>query len=336
MTGNAENSVADTGTIVRWLTIVAALTGFMVLLGGVTRLTESGLSMVDWNPVTGWLPPLTDAGWAAEFTKYQRSPQFQQVNNFFTVADFKTIFWFEYLHRLLGRIIGVSFAFPFFWWLLKKKIPSSLTLHLWIIVGLIGVQGYMGIYMVRSGLIDEPSVSQYRLAAHLGLAFIIFGYLIWLILGLIRPIAGRLGGFTIGLTGLIFLQILGGALVAGLDAGFIYNTWPLIDEAIISPDILTNPPFWPGLFEDTRLVQFNHRMIAYLIAGLVVLYWWRHRGEGRAVNGLALVMLYQMVAGILTVLYLPYIPAWLAVFHQAGGLALFGVTVWNLHQIRRS
>ena len=335
VTGPARHDTADRG-IVRWLMAVTGLVAFMVLLGGVTRLTESGLSMVDWHPVTGWLPPLTDAAWAEEFAKYQTSPEFQKVNSFFTVADFKTIFWFEYLHRLLGRLIGVAFAVPFLWFLYQGRVAPALKPKLWLLLVLGGLQGVMGWYMVKSGLVDVPAVSQYRLAAHLGLAFLIFGYLIWLILGLVRPVSGRFKPLAIVVFAVVAIQILSGALVAGLDAGFIYNTWPLIDGALIPGDIFSNPAFFPGAFEDHRLVQFNHRMIAYLIAVLVAVYWWRHRVAGKGATALAVITLFQIAAGIVTLLVLPFVPAWLAVFHQAGGLALFGIAVFTVHQDRVS
>jgi cytochrome c oxidase assembly protein subunit 15 len=338
VTGTAHGLTLDNrNRIVRWLSVVAALLVVMVLLGGVTRLTESGLSIVDWRPVTGVLPPLSDAGWQAEFDKYKTSPEFAKKNSDFTVADFKTIFWFEYLHRLLGRLIGVAFAVPFLWMLWRGQIPGPLKPRLWLLLGLGALQGFLGWYMVKSGLVDQPYVSQYRLAAHLGLAFAIFGYIVWLILDLTRPGRGPLSRPTAALAALIFLQILVGAFVAGLDAGFIYNTWPAMDEGrVIPPDIYSNPPFWPGAFEDQRVVQFNHRMLAYLIAALVAAWWWRHRAAGAPAHLLAAATGFQVVSGIVTVLVLPYVPAWLAVFHQAGGLALFAAALVALHEVRRT
>ncbi|MEN3950376.1 COX15/CtaA family protein [Iodidimonas sp. SYSU 1G8] len=326
----------DRNRIVRWLFTVAALIFFMVLLGGVTRLTESGLSIVDWRPVTGTLPPLTDEAWQVEFDKYRTSPEFEKKNSDFSVADFKTIFWFEYLHRLLGRLIGLAFAVPFFWMLWRGQIPAPLKPRLWLLLGLGGLQGFMGWYMVASGLVDQPYVSQYRLAAHLGLAFAIYGYIVWLLLALTRPAQGRLEPFTAGLALVIFAQILLGAFVAGLDAGFIYNTWPAMSDGyIVPPDIYSNPPLWPGMFEDHRIVQFNHRMLAYLITVLVAVWWWLHRRAGKPAHLLAAATLFQVVAGIVTLVLLPYIPAWLAVFHQAGGLILFTAALYALHMVRR-
>jgi cytochrome c oxidase assembly protein subunit 15 len=322
--------------IVLWLFVVGAMIFGMVLLGGVTRLTESGLSIVDWRPVTGVLPPLSDQGWQAEFDKYKTSPEFAHKNSDFTVADFKTIFWFEYLHRLLGRLIGVAFAVPFFWFLWRGVIPGPLKPRLWLLLGLGAAQGVMGWYMVKSGLIDQPYVSQYRLAAHLGLAFLVYGFIVWLLLALTRPREGRLSPTGVGLLALIFLQMMLGAFVAGLDAGFIYNTWPAMDNGhFIPPDIYANPPFWPGIFEDIRTVQFNHRMVAYLIAILVAVWWWRNRGEGLPAHLLLAATLGQVCIGIATLLMLPYVPAWTAVFHQAGGLILFTAALYAVHEIRK-
>jgi cytochrome c oxidase assembly protein subunit 15 len=323
--------------IVRWLTIVAALIFVMVVLGGVTRLTESGLSIVEWKPVTGIVPPLSDAAWQAEFDKYKASPEFVKKNNDFEVGDFKTIFWFEYLHRLLGRLIGLAIVAPFLWLLWRRRIPGGLQPQLWAVVALIALQGFMGWYMVKSGLVDEPRVSQYRLAAHLGLAFVLYGYIVWLILSLLRPTRAALSPFARVLTALIFLQILLGALVAGTHAGFIYNTWPAMDNGhIIPPGIWTDPPLWPGMFEDLRIVQFNHRMLAYLITVLAGVWWWLNREKGAPAHLLVLATLFQVAAGIVTVVVLPYVPAWLAVFHQAGGLVLFTAVLFALHRIRRS
>ncbi len=321
--------------ITRWLTLMAVLIFAMILLGGVTRLTESGLSMTDWRPVTGWLPPLTEQAWQEELDKYRQTPEYRYKNQGFSVDEFKTIFWFEYLHRLLGRFIGLAFAVPFFWFLAKGRVHSALKPHLWLLLGLGAAQGVLGWYMVKSGLVDRPAVSQYRLAAHLGLAFAIYGYIVWLIANLRQRIEGLPYAGLVVLTGIVYLQILSGAFVAGLDAGFIYNTWPAIDGAVIPPDILTNPPFWQGVFEDHRTVQFTHRMIAYVIALYAGLWWVRNRREGWVVHAVGLATLYQVLAGIVTVIYLPYVPAWLAVFHQAGAVVLLTTLVWAAARLKR-
>lgn len=329
-------SVPDRNRIVRWLAVVAALIFVMVLLGGVTRLTESGLSIVEWHPITGVLPPLSDQAWQAEFDHYKTSPEFRDKNSDFSVADFKTIFWFEYLHRLLGRLIGLAFALPFFWMLWRRQIPGPLKPRLWLLLALGAAQGFMGWYMVESGLVNQPYVSQYRLAAHLGIAFIVYGFIVWLILTLSRPSPGRTTRFGRALILMVFLQVLLGAFVAGLDAGFIYNTWPAMDNGrIIPPDIYTNPHWWPGIFEARRTVQFDHRMMAYLVLTTMLVWWWRNRGRGFPAHLLLAAVGLQVASGIVTLLMLPYMPPWLAVFHQAGGLILFTVTLYAVHETRR-
>jgi len=319
--------------VISWLQVVAALIFIMVVLGGATRLTESGLSMTDWHPVTGWLPPLSDTAWDAEFTKYKQSPEFIKENSFFEVDDFKQIFWLEFLHRLLGRLIGLAFALPFLWFLIKGKIPHNMHLKLWGALVLGGAQGFMGWYMVKSGLVDRPSVSQYRLAAHMGLAVFIYGYLLWLIRDIRGRTRGRLFVWPMLLLMLVFVQILSGAFVAGLDAGVIYNTWPLIDGAFVPGDIYSDPAFYPGLFEDYRIVQFNHRMIAYLVAIIVVVLWFRHRRFAPIVHGLVAMTLIQIGLGVWTLLMV--VPLWVALAHQAGALALFTMAVSFAYGSRR-
>jgi len=265
---------SESKSIAIWLGAVAALLFAMVVLGGVTRLTESGLSMVDWHPVTGWLPPLSDAAWQAEFSKYKTSPEYVKENSWMSVVDFKAIFWFEFLHRLLGRLIGVAFALPFFWFLARKQVPKALSPKLWLLLAFGGLQGALGWYMVKSGLVDRPDVSHFRLAAHLGLAFLIYGFILWLIFGLIQPEEGGLDPLAVAIIGMTYVQILSGALVAGLDAGFIYNTWPLIDGHFFVTGPYDYQGFWQNVLEDRKVVQFDHRMGANIVTGATALLWW--------------------------------------------------------------
>ena len=319
--------------VIRWLQIVAALIFFMVLLGGATRLTESGLSMVDWHPVTGWLPPLSEEAWQAEFDKYKTSPEFQKVNSFFTVDDFKQIFWLEFLHRLLGRLIGVAFAVPFFWFLFRGQIPRGMNLKLWFALALGGAQGFMGWYMVKSGLVDRPAVSQYRLAAHLGLAVFIYGYLLWLIRDIRTRHRGSLTFWPVVVMTLIFVQILSGAFVAGLDAGRLYQDWPWFNGQFIPDNLYLDPTPALASFEDYLTVQFNHRMIAYLVVVLIGFIWVRYRRSDPIVHGLLAMVLIQVALGVLTLLF--DVGLWIALAHQAGALALFTMAIAFAHMVRR-
>ncbi len=255
-----------------WLYAVAALIFVMVLVGGATRLTESGLSIVEWKPVTGTLPPIGEAAWQAEFDKYKTIPQFQQRNSAMTLHEFKTIFWWEWTHRLMGRLIGAAFLLPFLWFLAKGWVGQGLRWRLWTIFALGALQGAVGWWMVASGLTERLEVSQYRLATHLILACIIFAAVLWTA-GAAARTARRsrcrraFARAAIALLALVLVQIYLGALVAGLRAGLIYNTWPLIDGSFI-PDtsrLLHDTPLWRNFFENALTVQFNHRMVAYAL-----------------------------------------------------------------------
>jgi len=324
---------SESKSIAIWLGAVAALLFAMVVLGGVTRLTESGLSMVDWHPVTGWLPPLSDAAWQAEFSKYKTSPEYVKENSWMSVVDFKAIFWFEFLHRLLGRLIGVAFALPFFWFLARKQVPKALSPKLWLLLAFGGLQGALGWYMVKSGLVDRPDVSHFRLAAHLGLAFLIYGFILWLIFGLIQPEEGGLDPLAVAIIGMTYVQILSGALVAGLDAGFIYNTWPLIDGHFFVTGPYDYQGFWQNVLEDRKVVQFDHRMGAYIVTGATALLWWRRRGDGPPAHLLAGATLFQVVLGIAALIAV--VPISLGALHQAGALILFSAALYAAFRLRK-
>jgi cytochrome c oxidase assembly protein subunit 15 len=324
-----------------WLYTVAGLILAMVLVGGATRLTESGLSIVEWQPVTGTLPPLSEAAWRAEFEKYKAIPQYQQVNRGMSLADFKTIYWWEWTHRLMGRLIGGAFLLPFLLFLWRGWIGPGLKWRLWAIFGLGAVQGAVGWWMVASGLAERTSVSQYRLAFHLTLACVIYAAIVWTAQRLVpRPIAliPRRVAVTASLMVVLLLaQIYLGALVAGLRAGLIYNTWPLIDGAIVpkTASLFFERPWWRNFFENTLTVQFNHRMMGYAIVVFMLLHLidvWRtpHRpGLAGAVTLLAAVTL-QASLGIVTLLY--QAPMALALGHQ--GMALVVLTVAVFHAER--
>ncbi len=337
-----DPAVADRKIAV-WLLVVAALVFAMVLVGGATRLTESGLSIVDWRPVTGTLPPLSDQAWAAEFSKYQQSPQYQKVNRGMTVDEFKTIFWWEYGHRLMGRIIGFAFLVPLLFFMVRGYVRPELRGRLFGLFVLGGLQGALGWFMVASGLVDRPSVSHYRLAAHFSLALIIYAALIWVALGLLnhgRSVADKATrGMTHALTTLVGIQIVLGAFVAGLDAGYGYNTWPLMDGRFVPTGLGILEPWWINFFENHTTVQFEHRMVAYAITGVAVLLWWRlrqhpDRAMRHAGAGILAFVLLQMLLGILTLIHV--VPVSLGVAHQGGALLIVTILTIFLHRIRTS
>jgi cytochrome c oxidase assembly protein subunit 15 len=330
-----------------WLVLVAALVFGMVVLGGVTRLTESGLSMTDWRPVTGWLPPMSETAWQAEFDQYRASPEYQQVNAGMSVEAFKTIFWFEYGHRLLGRIIGLAFFLPFMVFLATRRLGRPLTLRLTCLLALGALQGAVGWFMVKSGLVDRPSVSQYRLAMHLALAFLIYGALVWTILGLRNtPEYGpaeaglaRQRKIAAWLLALVSLTVISGAFVAGLDAGRYYNTFPLMGGSLIPADYQSGLPWWQNPFENIAAVQFHHRVLAILTVLAVLAFWLVNRGSKLTrhtrltTQALAVMVLVQAGLGIVTLLN--YVPVWLGALHQAGALVLFTFAMMVLCSLRQ-
>ena len=250
--------------VARWLLICCGLVFFMVVLGGVTRLTGSGLSMVDWRPVTGILPPISDAAWQETFEMYQASPEFQKKNSHMDVDDFKGIFWLEYLHRLLGRIIGLVFLLPFVYFLWQGYIRRDEWLKYGAMFVLGGLQGVLGWYMVKSGLVDNPNVSQYRLTAHLLAAFLIYSYMLWVALSLLYPPDSTRShpwyGKSVLLTALITLTVVSGGFVAGLKAGKIYNTFPMMGNYWVQPDIMALDPWWRNLFDNMASIAVLHRV----------------------------------------------------------------------------
>ena len=341
-----ELSVTQTSrnTAVRWwLIAVAALIALMVLVGGATRLTESGLSIVEWKPVTGTLPPLTEAQWHEAFEGYRKIPQYRELNAGMTLAEFKTIFWWEWSHRLLGRFIGVAFLLPFLYFLWRGALGADLKRRLWGIFALGGLQGAVGWWMVASGLTHRTEVSQYRLAAHLMLAVVIFAVIVWTVRRMrTRPVLSappRLKLFSQILLGLTFLQIYFGALVAGLRAGRAYNTWPTIDGAFIpsAGRLFFEEPWWRNLFDNVLTVQFEHRMTAYLLLAAAI--WHaidatRARAARAVVAGawwLVVTVLLQAVLGILTLLN--QVPIDLALAHQAMAMVVLTIAVVNVERL---
>ncbi len=326
-----------------WLYVVAALVLAMVLVGGATRLTESGLSITEWRPVMGVLPPLSAAQWQAEFQKYQAIPQYRALNQGMSLDAFQSIYWWEWTHRFIGRLIGVVFLLPFLWFLWRGSLGPGLRGRLWLIFGLGGLQGAVGWWMVASGLADRVEVSQYRLATHLALACVIYVAIIWTAQRLDErpaapmpvPMPSRIRASAIGLLVLVLAQIYLGALVAGLRAGYIYNTWPLIDGTVVpsSAHLFFDSPLWRNFFENTLTVQFDHRMLAYTIllgALLHALDVARTAKQGWVLTSaivLVVAVTLQAVLGIATLLL--RVPITLALMHQA--MAMLVLTVATTH-----
>jgi cytochrome c oxidase assembly protein subunit 15 len=323
-----------------WLLCCCAMIFAMVLIGGVTRLTESGLSITEWKPVTGALPPLSEADWQAEFQKYQQIPQFKEAHlGLMTLAEFKEIFFWEYVHRLWGRLIGLAYAVPLAWFLWRGMVPRALLPKLLGILALGGLQGFVGWFMVQSGLAERTSVSQYRLVLHLGLAIAIYGATLWVALDLLgRPRAAlaqpRLRRSATAVLALVFLTLLSGGFVAGLDAGLTYNTFPLMDGRFVPAGYAQIEPFWRNWFENVAAVQFDHRLLAVSTFAACVLLWvgGRRLADGRPAFGLLLgAACLQVALGISTLLLVVPIP--LAAAHQAGAVLLFTAAVLLRHRL---
>jgi len=333
--------------ISRWLKLCLVLIFSMVILGGVTRLTGSGLSMVTWHP-TGMLPPIGNEQWLEEFELYQQFPEFQKINREMTLTGFKQIFWFEYSHRMLGRLIGLVFLLPlgFFW--LRKMIKPGLTPRLIVMFILGGFQGLLGWYMVKSGLVSNPHVSQYRLSAHLLSAILIYGFILWTIFNLAATTRYRrladssVAGWrkaSLGLATLVLVTIVSGGFVAGLKAGLIYNTFPLMGGSLIPEGIGALSPWYLNLLENMVTVQFDHRWLA-VGTGILLIVWYmrgRFRFEEpvlqRSFKLVGMMVIVQLLLGIATLLM--QVPVLLGVLHQAGALLLFGVLLFNIHALSR-
>ncbi|MFB9267821.1 COX15/CtaA family protein [Bradyrhizobium erythrophlei] len=326
-----------------WLFSVAALIVLMVLVGGATRLTESGLSIVEWKPVTGALPPLTEVQWAQAFEGYKAIPQYRELNAGMTLEEFKTIFWWEWSHRLLGRVIGAAYLLPFLYFLWRGAVSGELGRRLWLIFALGALQGGVGWWMVASGLSQRVEVSQYRLATHLVLALLIFAAIVWTLRRLTErpPVVAlaRLKITSVVLLVLTFVQLYFGALVAGLRAGRVYNTWPGIDGALI-PSIdrlLFETPWWRNLCDNTLTVQFEHRMTAYLLFALAVVHALgalRSRAGRAVISGawwLAAAITVQATLGILTLLH--QVPIDLALTHQAVAIVVLTLAVLQVERL---
>ncbi len=327
--------------VVLWLLFAAAMVFAMAVIGAITRLTESGLSIVEWKPVAQMLPPLSNAEWERVFELYRQSPQYRLVNAGMTLADFQQIFFWEWLHRLWGHLIGIAYAVPFVWFLLKRAIPHGWTRPILGLFGLGLLQGLVGAFMVASGLVDRPSVSHYRLAMHLVLALAIFVATIWIARGITapRPAAtvpsARLRPHAIGALALLAITIVWGAFTAGLRAGLVYDTWPLMGGSLVPSEWLDFAPAWSNFVENHATVQFTHRLLAYCIFLAVVLLAARAIKLAKKIKRWGLIAAHlaalQVVLGIATVL--THVPVWLGALHQANAILLLGSLTMLLFEL---
>jgi len=329
--------------IALWLLAVAALVFAMVVVGGVTRLTRSGLSIVEWQPIVGAIPPLNETQWSEAFDKYKQTPEYRHVNSGMALAEFKGIFYVEWAHRLLGRLIGFAMLLPLLYFIARRRIARALIPKLVTIFILGGLQGALGWFMVESGLVDIPRVNPYRLTAHLGLAVVIYAYLLWVAFGLLYPkpetkVPARLRRLGAAITALVFVTILAGGFVAGTRAGFAFNTFPLMSGRFVPEGIFALEPWWTNLFENIALVQFDHRLLAYSVVLAVAGYWSlarRVKFSSRvrwAFHLLPVAVLAQVALGIATLLMVVPVP--LGAAHQAGALVVFTVALYLAHALR--
>ncbi len=332
--------------IALWLFLCCSMVFAILVVGGITRLTHSGLSMVEWKPLVGIIPPLNEAEWQETFGKYKQSPEYKTMNGGMSLEAFKGIFFWEYWHRVLGRLMGIAFLLPYLYFLIRHRIDRPLKLKLLAIFLLGGLQGAMGWYMVKSGLIDNPRVSQYRLTAHLSIAFLIFTAMFWVALGLWRSRAtptanaprGGLhkAGFWFCL--LVFYMVISGGFVAGTRAGKVYNTFPLMNGALAPPELFVLEPWYLNFVENISTIQFDHRLGAWALAFLLPWFWWRIRRAAvspaahLASNLLLAALAVQLTLGIATLLL--RVPIALGAAHQGGAMVVFGLLLWLNHELR--
>ncbi len=335
--------------IAHWLLVCAVLIFAMVILGGVTRLTGSGLSMTDWHPIHGVVPPLNEQQWLEEFANYQQSPEFQKINYAMDLPGFKQIFYFEYGHRMLGRLIGLVFLIPFLYFYFTRKIKPGLTPKLVIMFILGGLQGLLGWYMVKSGLVDNPHVSQYRLTAHLTAAIVIYVFILWTAWSLLNSRVDSLSFQGPDVKGLrraghilmlfLLITIMSGGFVAGLKAGLIYNTFPTMHGQWIPDGLFSLSPFYLNFFENMVTVQFNHRVLTIGTGLALLVYWLMSKrydydpSTATSFNLVGLMVIVQVFLGISTLLL--HVPVWLAASHQGGALLLLTALLYNMHKLSR-
>jgi cytochrome c oxidase assembly protein subunit 15 len=331
--------------VIYWLLTGCTLIFIMVVVGGITRLTHSGLSISNYKLISGVLPPMNEGEWVAAFDLYKQYPEYQKINNNFSLEDFKDIYFWEWLHRVLGRFIGLVFIVPFLYFLLKKQLSKATVRKCIILLFLGGFQGFLGWYMVKSGLVDNPDVSHYRLAMHLTTAFVTFAYTLWVVLDLWYPVKKEINRnirniIRLGL-GLLIVQIVWGAFVAGLDAGWIHNHWPLMNDGKLIHESVTieRNPVWKNFVEGKSGVQFVHRYLAYFVVAIIALIWFKARQialttpQKNGVNLLLGLVFVQFILGVFTLLF--QVPVWLGVLHQVFAFFLLAAMTFTLHRFSK-
>ncbi|MGM5469911.1 COX15/CtaA family protein [Flavobacteriaceae bacterium LMO-SS05] len=335
----------DNKKVVYWLLTGCFLIFVMVVVGGITRLTHSGLSISNYKLISGTLPPMNEADWHEAFDLYKQYPEYQKLNNHFSLEDFKDIYFWEWLHRFIGRMIGLVFLIPFLYFLIKKQLTKPTIKKSIILLGLGAFQGFLGWYMVKSGLVDNPDVSHFRLSAHLTTAFVTFAYTLWVALDLIFPDKKQIDKPFRKLVrwgmAILLLQIIYGAFVAGLDAGFIHNHWPMMSEGkFMHPTVyLEQSPLYKNFIEGKSGVQFVHRILAFVVLFFVSLIWYNGRKRTlvgyqlKALNALLIIVGLQFLLGVLTIIN--QVPVWLGVAHQIGAFLLLAVLTFTLHRFSK-
>lgn len=331
--------------VIYWLLTGCALIFIMVVVGGITRLTHSGLSISNYKLISGTLPPMNEADWAAAFDLYKQYPEYQKINSGFSLEEFKDIYFWEWIHRVIGRFIGMVFLLPFLYFLLKKQLSKATVKKCLLLLFLGGFQGFLGWYMVKSGLVDNPDVSHYRLAMHLTTAFITFAYTLWVALDLWFPTKkeihkGLRNLIRFGL-GLLIIQIIWGAFVAGLDAGWIHNHWPLMNDGKLIHETVTieQNPVWKNFVEGKSGVQFVHRYLAYVVVAIIGLIWYKTKKvsltplQKKGVNTLLGLVLLQFIFGVFTLIL--QVPVWLGVLHQVVAFFLLAAMTFTLHRFSK-
>lgn len=335
----------DNKKVIYWLLTGCILIFIMVVVGGITRLTHSGLSISNYKLISGTIPPMNDTEWTEAFELYKKYPEYQKLNNHFSLEDFKDIYFWEWLHRVIGRFIGMVFLLPFLYFLITKQLTKPTIKKAVILLFMGGFQGFLGWYMVKSGLVDNPDVSHYRLAAHLTTAFLTFAYTFWVALDLMFPIKKEVNkafrNFVRVALVFLILQIIYGAFVAGLDAGFIHNHWPLMsDGKLIHETVyIEQNPVYKNFIEGKSGVQFVHRTLAYVVAIFIIMVWSKSRKletttlQKNGVHALLAMLGVQFLLGVLTIIY--QVPVWLGVSHQVGAFVLLSIMTFTLHRFSR-